>query len=288
MTDHLQAEERSYPGGFERRAYDPDHVRPRKTSFSFPLDIPKHYVGNSPFKSALMNGLHLFLPPFERMMVRLFHNEILPKIKDAKLVEQGRGFMHQEGVHSRAHGLYLRNLRAQGYDIDGFCKLLEKILGPDFEGTLTPKLALSFLAAFEHYTDVMVLLFLQSDFLEGCDPRIRDLLRWHAAEEVEHNAVAYEMLRAIDDGYGLRMAGSVLGLTTFLGLVLSGAALLLHQDGELFTRRTGREFMELFVTKHRFAVGLTRLFVHYARPSYHPNDVDYGPLAAEVVAPLPS
>lgn len=274
--------------GFERRAFDADHVKARKTAFTFPLDIPKLYMGGRRFRTHLMNGFHLFVPPFERMMVRIIHGRILPRLSDPHLKEQARGFMHQEGTHAKAHTQYLTNLRAHGYDIDGFLRMIEGILGPKLEATLGTELTLAMVAAFEHYTDALIFLIFKRDLLDGCDPRMAELFLWHIAEEVEHNAVAYEMLRALDDRYLLRQAGNVLGLSVFLGLTLLGAAHLLRQDGELFSRATARELVADMFTELRLIPDVARLFVHYLRPGYTPDDADYSGYIKPFLAPLPS
>lgn len=277
-----------HAGGFERRVFRADQVKPRRTSFAFPLDFPRYWLGESPPRTHFMNGLNLFLPPFERMILRFVRDRVLPRLSDPRLVEQARGFMGQEAVHARAHALYLENLRAQGYSIEGF----ERFSGWFFEHLLEKKigtkLALSLIAGFEHYTDVLVLLVLQGDFMDGCDPRMRELFAWHAAEEVEHNAVAYEMLRAIDDGYALRMAGSVLALSVLLGFILGGTAMLLHQDKKLTERETARELWALFFGKYRLVPDIARLFRHYARRDYRPDDADYSGLARAVLDPAAS
>lgn len=275
-------------GGFERRAFDADHVKARKTTFTFPPDIPKLYMGGRRFRTHLMNGFNLFVPPFERMMVRLIHGRILPKLTDPHLIEQARGFMHQEGTHAKAHTQYLNNLRDHGYDIDGFLQFVEAILGPKLEATLGTELTLSMVAAFEHYTDSLIFLIFKRDLLDGCDPRMAELFLWHIAEEVEHNAVAYEMLRALNKGYVLRQTGNLLGLSVFLGLTLLGAAHLLRQDGELLSRRTGKEFIEDMFTKLRLVPDVAELFVHYLRPNYSPDDADYSHYIRPVLAPQPS
>ena len=40
-------------------------------------------------------------------------------------------------------------------------------------------------------------------------PRCAQLLAWHAAEEIEHKAVAFDVLQAVDPSYALRIAGLV-------------------------------------------------------------------------------
>jgi predicted metal-dependent hydrolase len=273
-------------GGFERRAFQRERVKPRRTSFVFPPEIPKHWVGDSPARTHVMNSLNLFLPSFERMIMRTVLDGALPRLRDPHLIKQARGFAGQEATHSRAHELFLENLRAQGYEIDRHLRFTEWCLEDLLEKKLGTEISLSVVASFEHYTDLLVLLVLRSDFLDGCDPRMKDLIAWHAAEEVEHNAVAYEMLCAIDSSYRLRMIGNVLGLAVILGFMLSGTALLLHQDGKLASRETVRELSKLLFTKYGLTWNIARLFLHYSRPSYRPDDEDYSDLAREVLDPV--
>jgi uncharacterized protein len=275
----------AYQGGFERREFRSDRVRPRRTYFTFPPDIPKLWVNENPARTHLMNSFNLFLPPFERMIVRVIRDQILPRFTDPYLVEQARGFMRQEAVHGRAHMQFLENLRAQGYDIGAYMKFAEWFFERLLERRLGPKICLALVAAFEHYTDLLVPLTLETDFLDGCDPRMKELFQWHAAEEVEHNAVAYEMLRVIDDNYALHMTGNVLALSVVVGFILAGTALLLYQDGKLGDRETRRELREFFFTKYNAAGSLVRLFCQYARRDYRPGDVDYSESARAVLNP---
>ena len=74
---------------------------------------------------------------------------------------------------------------------------------------------------------------LADDFMmTAMHPTLRDLLLWHACEEIEHKAVAFDVLREVDPRYAVRIAG--LALATF-GLVTTwylGAYTLLAQDEE--------------------------------------------------------
>lgn len=281
----LSAMQTPAPPGFERRAFAPQHVRARKTHFEFPATTPRWWVGGSPTRTHVMNSLHMFLPAFERMIMRTVLDHIVPMLDDPELVKQARGLAGQEASHSRAHERFLDNLRAQGYQIDRFLAFTEWAFEDLLEKRLGPRMAISVVSGFEHYTDILVLLVLQGDFLDGCDPALHELLTWHAAEEVEHNAIAWQVLEAIGGGYGLRMVGSVVSLATILGVVLAGTLLLLGQDRLLTERRTLRELLEFFVTKHHVVQDVVKLFLHYARPGYRPDDIDYGPLARDVLEP---
>lgn len=271
-------------GGFVRREFEAARVRPRKTFFSFPADTSRYWVGGSPTRTHVLNSLHLFLPSFERMILRTVLDEVVPRLDDPQLIAQARGLAGQESSHSRAHELFIETLRAQGYPLDRYLKITEWILEDLLEKKLGYKLSLSVVAAFEHYTDILVLLILRSDFVDGCDPRVLELMEWHSAEEVEHNAVAHQLLRTIDDRESLRMVGNVLGLAVILGFMLAGTGYLLQHDGKLLERQTARELGQFFFTKYGVAGEIVKMFRHYARRDYRPDDVDYSELARAVLA----
>ena len=69
--------------------------------------------------------------------------------------------------------------------------------------------------------------------------------------------------------------------------MLSGAALLLHQDKMLGDRETARELGEFFFTKHGAARDIVKLFCHYSRRDYRPDDIDHSELARGVLDPAP-
>lgn len=270
--------------GFERRAFAADAVRPRRTAFTFSTETPRHWINGSVAHTHLMNALHVFLPPFERMITQIVRHHALPIVKDPVLIEQARGFMGQESTHARCHEQFCSNLRAQGYSIDRYMSFLEWVFGHFFLRRLGATLSLSMVSAFEHYTDLFVPLILESDFLDGCDPALRELLEWHIAEEIEHNAVALSLLRAIDDGEGLRLIGNVLGLGVIFTFLVAATLMLVAQERKLIDRTVLRELYGFFFGKYRIVPTALELFVDYARLSYQPNDKDYSHLARPVLA----
>lgn len=285
MSDIGEQSQRESPNGFERREFSADRVHPRRTSFVFPATTPRYWVNGNPARTHLMNALHLFLPPFERMITQVVRHGALPLVSDPVLLEQARGFIAQESIHGRCHELFLENLRAQGYSIDRYGALLDWVFGDLIQKKLGTRLSLSVVSAFEHYTDLLVPLALRGDFLDGCDPALHELLAWHAAEEIEHNAVAFALLQAIAPGRALRLAGSALALGLLQMTLIAGACLLLWQDRKLAERAALAELADFFVGKYRLVQDAVRLFFDYARADYHPNDTDYSDLARAVLAP---
>jgi len=273
------------PHGFERRAYDADRVRPRRTQFVFADAIPRYWLNGNPARTHLMNAMHLFLPPFERMLTQAVRRGALPALTDPALIRQAKGYMGQETTHGRCHELFVDHLRAQGYSVDRYLALLDWLFCDLLQKRLGAQLGVSLVAAFEHHANLFVPLAFSSDFLDGCEPAVRELLEWHLAEEVEHNAVAFDILQAVAPGQALRMAGNLLALGVLYGSLVVGALLLLWQDRQLLQRSVWLELWRFFAGKYRIVQNAARLFVEYARPGYRPDPAHYSRLAQAVLNP---
>jgi hypothetical protein len=268
---------------FEHRPFDDHHVKARRPSFDFPLDIPKHWLAGNATRTHLMNALNLCMPSYERMVTRFMRDQVLPLLTDPHLRAQARGFLGQEAQHAGVHDKFGANLRAQGYDVTAYQRCCAWVCEQVLERKIGVKLNLAHIAAFEHYVEVLVWLLVESDFFDGCDPRMKAFYEWHAAEEIEHHTVLHDVLIAVDDSYLLRMAGSVLGLLVVLGMLLSSAVVLLRQDGALFSRKTARELVEVLFGKYGVAGRLARLFWQYARRDHRPEIGDNGAFARAVL-----
>jgi predicted metal-dependent hydrolase len=109
-------------------------------------------------------------------------------------------------------------------------------------------------------------------------------LRWHAAEEIEHKCVAFDVLREVDPRWSVRIAGLCIATAGLLAFWLAGAAHLLAQDPDF---STGRLLGELAMMAKSGEVGpghLPRSFLGYLRPGFHPANNDNFALAREFFA----
>jgi predicted metal-dependent hydrolase len=115
-------------------------------------------------------------------------------------------------------------------------------------------------------------------------PAMRDLLLWHACEELEHKAVAFDVLQRVNPSYGLRAAGLAAAATAFVFFWLAGARHLMEQEPA--ERRTfdRAEFRE--ARKHNVLLNgdFLRAFVEYLRPGFHPSQNDNYKLASDWLA----
>jgi len=223
--------------------------------------------------TAFLDGLSVFFPAGERFFVSSVraHQDC---VRDPTLAQQVRAFCGQEGVHSREHARYNAHLAAQGFPVDELEARVKTLL----DGVTRRAPALNQLAvtcALEHFTALMGHMLLgDSRLLEGADPKMAALWRWHAAEENEHKTVAFDVYRAAGGGY-LRRAVVMIGATIiFWTKVYEHQVAMMRADG---IDRSWDEWRALgrFLFIDPGGMGrLLRPYLQYFRPSFHPSDID--------------
>jgi hypothetical protein len=206
-------------------------IRPRSPRFDFDA-VPKHWFAGSVIGTAFANGLNLLFPAGERFFVRSVRH-YLDRVQDPKLREDVKGFSGQEGLHAYAHERQFEALEKQGFAIRPFLRFYEAFAYGFIEKVAPAQLCLAATAACEHFTATMATNALLRE-AEGAlllkEPTMRALLLWHAVEEIEHRAVAFDVLNELNPSYELRVAGLAVATTLLFGLWMVGAATLLAQD----------------------------------------------------------
>ncbi|NQD92672.1 metal-dependent hydrolase, partial [Pseudomonas sp. CrR25] len=171
-------------------------IRPRHMDFALPTPLPRHWNGGDAFKSHLFDAMSVLFPDGERFFidsVRHFREQI----DDPVLQEQIRGFIGQEGHHSREHQTYSNRLRDLGYDVDALEKRAKRRIRYT-QKKFSPQRQLAATAALEHITAIMADgLLKDSRHLAGAHPTMVRLWRWHALEETEHKAVAFDVYNRV-------------------------------------------------------------------------------------------
>jgi uncharacterized protein len=276
-----------------RRSTSESAPKPRTPTLGF-VGVPKRWLAESASATHVANGVNLLFPAGERFFVRSVRH-YLDSLEDPALVAEVRGFFGQEGRHAQAHERFFETLRAQGYDIDAILGPYEALAYGRIEQRSSPALRLAVTVALEHFTAILAEDALTGGDLASAHPVMRQLLEWHALEELEHKAVAFDVLRAVNPSYPLRMAGLALGSVVLAGFWISATRALLAQDG-LTLRDCGRELASLrrLAAERGSGVGsrsiVSRVFLRgireYMRPSFHPNDKDHRRVFEETLARL--
>ncbi|CAN5514934.1 metal-dependent hydrolase [soil metagenome] len=249
--------------------------------------VPKHWFFGNVFATHVANGVNLLFPAGERFFVRsVRHYE--KDLRDLELRARVRGFYAQEGAHAREHDKYNALLEGQGFDVGRFLRFYETVAFRIVERLSPPKVRLAATAAAEHYTAIMAENSLRLRFLDHADPRMRSLLAWHAAEEIEHRDVAFDVLTEVGGGYAVRIAGLAIATAMLGSFWTLGAAMLLAQDPDATLSRVASDWAKMRKRKAEDAADRKSVFVSgirsYLRRDFHPSQADIDHLAGEYLA----
>ena len=248
----------------------------RKMGFSFD-EVPRRWFYDSVLVSDLVNALNLLFPAGERFFVRSVKHYV-PQLRDPELRARVRAFFGQEGSHGHEHERAFEMLEAQGYEVRRWLAWYERTAFGLLEPMVPPNIRLSVTVALEHFTAALAEVPLTREFFEHVHPQMRDLLRWHAAEEIEHKSVAFDVLEEVDGRYWVRMVGLVIAGATLMGFWRSATKMLIAQEPGYTRAQMKREQQEAYARGQNRRPLLHAVF-SYVRPGFHPDQIDNRELA---------
>lgn len=246
-------------------------ITPRNRSFDF--TVPQYWLGEARAVTIFFDNLSILFPEGERFFMQAVraHEHF---VTDDKLRAEVRAFLQQEGAHSREHHRYNQRLATLGYPVAALERGVKWIL-QGAKKRLPKRWQLSATCALEHFTASLGhILLTHRDSLAKADPAMRGLWLWHAAEEVEHKAVAWDVYQAAGAPY-LERVGIML-VTTWI----FWAKIAEQQWKMMQTAGIERDPSEWFALVKYLYVSpgpmrqLARLYLDYFRPSFHPWDLD--------------
>lgn len=267
------------------------HPVRRDLDFDLPQRITPEEIGSwhgqGRHVSHFWNALSIFFPEGERFFIHSVRH-YRDRITDPALQRDIAGFIGQEAMHGREHVEYNELMDRAGLPslkLDRFVGALlervKKILPPSFQLAVT--------LALEHFTAMLAdTLLTQPKILEGSNPRLSALWRWHALEETEHKGVAYDVyVKAVGTGVGaylLRCSALVIVSAIFMGMVSVFHVKLIRADRQA---RGVAGWLKLVKFLYVSPGALSRLllpWLDYFRPNFHPWDHDNRALLTEVGA----
>jgi len=251
-----------------------DHpIVPReKLDFGLDGDIPRFWMDNDPFKSRFFDAMSTFFPEGERFFISCVR-DFRDQITDPKLLAEVKDFTRQEGQHGIVHRQFNDRVKAQGVDVDLIEKLTVFVLFKVLRKYLPKSHTLALTAAFEHMTALMAHGFEAAKVLDKADPRIRAMYTWHAIEEVEHKAVAFDVMQKVAKvGYVHRVYAPILATRGFPippFLVIND---MLKVDGFGLFKRLGLMAKGLWWLYKPGGLYMPILghFMAYFKPGFHP------------------
>ncbi|MDK8462282.1 metal-dependent hydrolase [Marinobacter sp. SS13-12] len=253
-------------------------IKPQRMGFEFGEKVPHYWVDNSYTLSHTMNALSVLFPQGEQFFVdsvRYFQDQI----KDPKLKKDVRGFIGQEAMHSLEHKSMNQHVRDQGMPVEELEEHLEVVLG--IAKKLPERHQLAITCALEHMTAMMAdMLLARDDVREDMHETMRPLWVWHAIEETEHKAVAYDVFNQAGGTYAERTFYLAFS-TAALGMMASyfTTRMMLNDRKNFSLKDSARGLWQLWGKNGTFS-SLIPTWLEYFKPGFHPWDHDNSELIA--------
>jgi predicted metal-dependent hydrolase len=245
--------------------------------------LPKYFAENGDIvMSHILAVLSSTFPEGEKFFVRSVA-AARDQITDPRLLADVEGFIGQEEMHGREHQVLNDKLAEHGYPMRGIDAYVRGLYWVR-ERIQTKKVNLAFTAALEHYTATLAELLLTDENARQAvgQPGARDILTWHALEESEHKAVAYDVYKTVGGGEFMRIF--VMVLTDLLFIGETGIMLIVSLLKDPTTRRHPQKVLRSFARLPRspfVSWRAVKILSEYHKPGFHPNDRDTTQLIAD-------
>lgn len=265
-------------------------LKVRNIHFNFE-GVKKHWVINSAIATNFINSMHIVFPEGEKFFVRSVRH-YQKQLNDENLKKDVIAFCGQEGIHAREHQRFWEIMEQQGLEPQKYADFLKttafsgkysfennlKRICNIFQKGLGEKMSLSLTTALEHYTAILANALFHEPIAnsDNIEPKMLELLHWHASEEIEHKAVCFDVLKEVDDSYYVRVSGMVLAtilLWSYLGM---GHIYFIAKDKDKSIIKMPFEILMLTksVVFGEIGKGLSAHLLDYFKKDFHPNQID--------------
>ncbi|WP_180186529.1 metal-dependent hydrolase [Acinetobacter sp. YH01008] len=262
----------------------------RRMNFDFD-HVPEYWMHGSAGLTHFMTALSALFPAGEKFFidsVRAVRQH--SAIKDnAELQKEISAFIGQEAMHTHEHVGFNASAQRYGHDVETLDhytdqviqttrKVMAKLLKP--VGISQEMVDLTATTALEHFTATIATQLLSNTHIQELmtDKTMKNMWMWHAIEENEHKAVAYDVFEAVFGkglkAYALRTSSLVILMATLAVVQSYFLARLLKQDNQLNLESLKSIYTYAYSPSKGVITGMGREMLMYFKPGFHPNDHD--------------
>ena len=263
-----------------KRTPDDVTILPRDLHFDMAAAGSGPWLDGNEVATAVFNAMSLTFPDGERLFidaVKAYRSEV-----SGKLAQDVKDFITQEAIHSREHHLLNNQIDRTKYPVAEIEAAINENIAIGRSGGRFRMLMATI--CLEHFTAMMADLMIDLDvdgvpLFSKTDPALERLWRWHAMEETEHKAVAYDVfLEATSDlpaikRYFRRSLSMLIITRHFTENITQYAAKLLVADG--YDPKDATRAVKAFLWKKPALFGKGwKVWLSWFKPGFHPWDHD--------------
>ena len=255
-------------------------IVPRRPRWDFADLKERFFFGGNGLKSAFVVALSASFPPGEKefiQSVRLF----MDRVSDPKLSADVQEFAAQEGQHSLQHKRMNEAFDRLGYQATSVSERFEE-MEQEWAEQSSAEDRLAATVVMEHITAVMAHFALtRPEEFAPLPQSVRELLLWHAIEEIEHKSVAFDVYEAcVGDRNRLRRQ-LLLHMVLFPMVTRDFQRLLLRKLGHTPTWGERVEMARYLFGPKGLVVSVLPRYLALLKPGFHPWDLDDSHLVDE-------
>lgn len=262
----------------------------RRMNFDF-NDVPEYWMNGSAGLTHFMTALSALFPAGEKFFIDSVRAvRYHPSIKDDKALQKEiSAFIGQEAMHTQEHVNFNASAQNFGHDVEALEKFTDtaiqtaiqafvKIVKPF--GLTKEMVDLTATTALEHFTATIASQLLVNKHIQELmtDETMSTMWYWHAIEENEHKAVAFDVYEGVFGkgvkAYALRTSSLVFAMTLIFLIQSSFVLRLLKQDKKLNLDELSVIYKYAYSPSKGIITGMAKEMLAYFKPGFHPNDLD--------------
>lgn len=262
----------------------------RRMAFEFD-QVPEYWMQGSAGLTHFMTALSALFPAGEKFFIDSVRAvRYHPAIKDnQELQKEISAFIGQEAMHTQEHVGFNASAQKYGHDVERLDRYTDKVIqgarkvfagvGKPFGITLE-MVDLTATTALEHFTATIATQLLRNSHIQELmsDDTMKTMWLWHAIEENEHKAVAYDVFEGVfgqgTKAYLLRTSSLVAAMLTLFVVQNYFLFRLLKEDKQLNLEALKAIYTYAYSPSKGIITGMGREMLAYFRPGFHPNDLD--------------
>jgi hypothetical protein len=255
------------------------HLIPLRRDFRFHLDASRilNWHGKGRAMTHLWNAASVFFPVGERFFIASIRH-YRDQVTDPDLQKAITAFIGQEAMHGREHEHFNELIEQAGAPALAQEAHVKKVLAW-VNKTRSPKERLAITMALEHFTAILAGRILDDEAIfAGSEPSYKAMWRWHALEETEHKAVAFDVWNAVMPHdlkhYGIRARALLMATVIFLTYVFKHTQQNIASDPKVTAWEATVSYLDFIVGKTGFVRKAVPEWLDYFRPNFHPWDHD--------------
>lgn len=262
----------------------------RRMAFEFD-QVPEYWMQGSAGLTHFMTALSALFPAGEKFFIDSVRAvRYHPAIKDIQeLQKEISAFIGQEAMHTQEHVGFNASAQKYGHDVERLDRYTDKVIqgarkvfagvGKPF-GITQEMVDLTATTALEHFTATIATQLLRNSHIQELmsDDTMKTMWLWHAIEENEHKAVAYDVFEGVfgqgTKAYLLRTSSLVAAILTLFVVQNYFLFRLLKEDKQLNLEAFKAIYTYAYSPSKGIITGMGREMLAYFRPGFHPNDLD--------------